>query len=265
MIAKNTLKRIGASFHRDEDGTSLTEFVICLPVFLIIFAGLWDLSYMSRDGVRVKTQAAKATWEAAMAPQRKTGMSQLMPDFQTMMPMIAGATSIPKINSPKSSILPDVQALMSNVNMMSKGSEGESRTYKSWVSAPGSLDPWKHPRLTFAQRMTKDDSMRKLPNGNKGLELFNVAVPFSMFGTRHAVAAGTRYGMVQGKSSLSGSVSGGYNYNFGAAYDVLLSPVSRSGDVVNQIVIHGFSRLTAEEDRCLKSILSITSSVDYRC
>lgn len=267
MNAKNMFKHLSTSLHKDEGGTSLTEFVICLPVFIIIFMGIWDLSYMSRDGVRVKTQAAKATWEAAMTPQRKTGLNQLIPDSSTV-PLIAAATSIPKINSPRSSVLPDIQALMSNVAMMTKGSEGESRAYKSWANAPGSLDPWKHPRLTFAQRMTQDDRIRILPSnvpGSISMTALKAAVPFSLLGTRHAMAAGTRYGMVQGTSSLSGSVSGGYTYNFGAAYDVLLSPLSRSGDVANVTIIHGFSRLSAEEDRCLKSILSITRRVDYRC
>lgn len=265
MLAKFHPARLMRNLHRDEDGTSLTEFVICLPVFIIIFMGIWDLSYMSRDSVRVKTSAAKLTWQAAMEPARVSGMSQLIPNFQTTLPILAAATSLPKINSPRSSIIPDLQATMSNIQMMSKGSEGESRAYKSWTSAPGGLDPWKHPKLTFAQRMTQDDRIRILPRGSKGLGLFNVAVPFSAFGTRHAIAAGTRYGMVQGKSSISGSVSGGYSYNLGAAYDVLLSPVSRSGDIINTMVIHGFSRLSAEEDKCLKSVLSITPSIDYKC
>lgn len=265
MLAKLNPARLMRTLHRDEDGTSLTEFVICLPVFIIIFMGIWDLSYMSRDSVRVKTSAAKLTWQAAMEPARVTGFNQLMPNFQTTLPILAGAQALGKINSPRSTILPDLEATMANVQMMSKGSEGESRRYKSQASAPSNLDPWKHPKLTFAQRMTQDDRIRMLPRGSKGLELFNVAVPFSAFGTRHAMAAGTRYGMVQGKSSLSGSVSGGYSYNFGAAYDVLLSPVSRSGDIINTMVIHGFSRLTAEEDRCLKSVLSITPSIDYKC
>lgn len=266
MLAKFNPARLMRNLHRDEDGTSLTEFVICLPVFIIIFIGIWDLSYMSRDSVRVKTSAAKLTWQAAMEPARVSGLRQLLPDFQTTLPALAAVQSLPKINSPRSSIIPDLQATLSTGQMALKGSDGESRAYKSWASAPGGLDPWKHPRLTFAQRITQDDRIRVLPRGGKGLGLLNVAaVPVSLFGTRHAMAAGTRYGMVQGKSSISGTVSAGYSYNLGAAYDVLLSPVSRSGDPANTTVIHGFSRLTAEEDRCLKSVLSITMSVDYKC
>ena len=265
MDLKTFIFGASRAFHRDEDGTSLTEFVICLPVFVIIFLGIHDLSYLVRDGVRVKTTAAKLTWEAAMQPQRASGISQFMPNINTSMPQLAAVDALGKINSPRSSMLGDGMALVSTTQLLAQGSKGESKTYKSWAQAPGSLDPWRHPRLTFAQRMTVDDRMRNLPRGGPGLELFNVAIPFSLMGTRQAIAAGARYGMAQGKSSLSGSVSGGFSYNFGAAYDVLLSPVSVQGQIPGELFIIGFSRLTAEEDRCLRSILSITRNVDYNC
>lgn len=158
--------------------------------------------------------------------------------------------------------------MMKNINMASKGSKGESKSMYKFADGPSNVDPWKHAKLTFAKRMTEDDRIRSLPNGSKGLGLFNIARPFSLLGSRHAIAAGTRYGIVSGESSLSGSSSSGFSYDAKANYDVLLSPVSMRGKnpvFIKELAIIGFSRLSAEEDSCLKSVLSITPKIDLKC
>lgn len=266
MITK--LTRRFSHFHQDQEGTSMTEFVMCLPVFIIIFIGIQDLAVMNVAGVRVKVQAAKSMWEQTVPPHKKEGFSQLIPNVTKSMPMLAGITSVGKVNKNKHSTLRNIQAMMKNINLASKGSKGESKSMYRMADGPGGVDPWKHAKLTFAKRMTEDDRVRSLPNGSKGLGIFNIARPFSMLGSRHAIAAGTRYGLVQGQANISGNVSSGYSYNAQTTYDVLLSPVSMRGQnpiFIKEIAILGFSRLSAEEDSCLKSVLSITPKIDLKC
>lgn len=69
MITK--LTRRFSHFHQDQEGTSMTEFVMCLPVFIIIFIGIQDLAVMNVAGVRVKVQAAKSMWEQTVPPHKK--------------------------------------------------------------------------------------------------------------------------------------------------------------------------------------------------
>lgn len=47
----------------DEDGTSLTEFVIALPIFLIIFSGVMTLGHLGVSNVAVKKAAYAGMWE----------------------------------------------------------------------------------------------------------------------------------------------------------------------------------------------------------
>lgn len=266
MIGKFTQRF--SHFHQDQEGTSMTEFVMCLPVFIIIFIGIQDLAMMNVAGVRVKVKAAKSMWEQTVPPHKKEGITQLIPNFKRSMPVVAGFTAAGKVFQNKYSTLGNLKAMRKNIALGTKGSKGESKSLYRMTDGPSGVDPWKHAKLTFAKRMTDDDRVRTLPNGKKGLGIFNIARPFSLFGTRHAVAAGTRYGMVQGKANISGTVSAGFSYNAATTYDVLLSPVSMRGRkpiFIKEIAILGFSRLAAEEDRCLKSVLSITPQIDLKC
>lgn len=55
-------RRIKRFFTGAEDGAALTEFVMTLPVFLIIMAGLITLGRLGEASVAVKTHAYKAMW-----------------------------------------------------------------------------------------------------------------------------------------------------------------------------------------------------------
>ena len=58
--------RAFSALHRSEDGTAMTEFVIVLPVFILLFVGMNELYKTNRQGLRAKIMAAKSTWEASM-------------------------------------------------------------------------------------------------------------------------------------------------------------------------------------------------------
>jgi hypothetical protein len=62
---KNRLTYLTAGFWGDERGTSMTEFIITLPVVVIIFAGLVGLGRLGHHAGRVKIEATKQMWEKA--------------------------------------------------------------------------------------------------------------------------------------------------------------------------------------------------------
>mgnify|MGYP000392062111 CR=1 FL=1 len=63
------------TLHLDEDGTTITEFVVVLPVFVLIFSATLALSKMQHIGIETQIRASSQMWDNALAVQ--TG------DFQT--------------------------------------------------------------------------------------------------------------------------------------------------------------------------------------
>ncbi len=58
--------------HRDEQGATITEFVIVLPVFVLIFSFTLALSRMQHTGIQVQIEASKAMWTEAIEIQTDT-------------------------------------------------------------------------------------------------------------------------------------------------------------------------------------------------
>lgn len=262
----HTFKHLLSTFTQEEDGTTLTEFVIVIPVFIIVMVGIFNFASVNRDSVQVKMEAADTMWTQAMEKQNATKVTQFLTNPIHTNPQTAGAFAAPKLAANRRSIINTGRAAIKNFQLISKSSKGESKSMAKLAGQSGQT-PWDAGGETFTQRMTKDDRMRVLPFGNKGLGVFNLSVPVSLLGTRHAMAAGTRYGMVQGSAQRSTNLNH-ISYTADATYDVLLSPVSiKARGLLNpaELITRGFSRLGAEEDSCLKSVLSITHKYDWKC
>jgi hypothetical protein len=57
------------AFRADEQGTALTEFVILLPIFVLIFAGLAHLQKLNHTAIRVGATAYSQMWDRAKDAQ----------------------------------------------------------------------------------------------------------------------------------------------------------------------------------------------------
>ena len=55
--------------HRDEHGTALTEFIIILPIFILIFAGITHLARLNQAAIRVGGTAYSQMWDKAKEVQ----------------------------------------------------------------------------------------------------------------------------------------------------------------------------------------------------
>jgi len=253
------MKRLIRRFNSNESGAVLTEFVITLPIFVMIFVGIVNLHKLEWNNNRVKYLAATEMWDEAMAIHDTYSMWGAGP-LAHALPVLAASNAMGEISahpSPQG----DMPAQMKNLGLMT-GSRLEARGAGTWAGGSGA--PYEY-GSDFAEDMTKDQFINPLPMPMKtSMMPFLVAVPSSLFGTRHASAIGTRYGIVAGESSRTVSIPG-HTGNFNYGYDVLISPVSVPGGFLNELIVVGHSRLAAEDSPCLSSVLKISNDGDYDC
>lgn len=248
-----------ASF-RAEDGAVMAEFVILLPVFVIIFVGIVNLTKLEVGGNRVKYVAATQMWDNAMAIHDNDLPS--MPPTEHALPQLAALDALSAISNHPSD-QGDMIANLQNGGLMVGGSRLEAEFSGIWTGGGSTAYDV---GSDFAEDMIKDTTINPLPpSGKAAFMAFNVAVPYSLVGTRQASAIGSRYGLVVGESSRSVTAGTYGTVSMGATYDVLVSPTSVGGSFINELIIVGFSRLAAEQSPCLKSVLEISNDGDYDC
>jgi hypothetical protein len=254
-------------FLADERGTSLTEFVLTLPVFLIIFSGVLQLSRLLHEGVRVKARASKSMWEKALDIHNSGPTS--VTNLHTQ-PIAAGGDSISKIQS-HSSPNGDGWAMMKNGpgGLINNGTEGEASQATNILSnnpGPGVPSPsGSAPNQTpgdFPETVIDDSSFNQVGTGPSALNAFTASAGLSATGPNPAVFAGSRYGMVVGEDQETVNI-GGRSYDMSAGYDVLVSPEPLEGGFLEENFAVGLSRLAAEDDDCLSEVLIIGIEFGY--
>jgi Flp pilus assembly pilin Flp len=72
-----SMKALWGRFNKDEEGTALTEFVLVLPVFIVIFIGMGDMYKMQNASVSIQINATKRMWTEAI-PVQKTATAKLI-------------------------------------------------------------------------------------------------------------------------------------------------------------------------------------------
>ena len=253
------MTRPWSKFSRAEDASTMTEFVILLPVFIITFVGIVNLTKLEVGGARVKYVAATQMWDQAMAIHDNSLPS--IPPMDRGVPQLAALNSLNAISNHPSD-QGDLPAQAKNAGL---GLGGSQREGGIGLLATGPATPYQKGN-DFAKDMIDDTTINPLSFSSKAAFMaFNVAVPYSLLNTRHAGALGTRYGMVVGESTRSVTAGNYGTVSMGATYDVLVSPTSIEGTFLNELIIVGFSRLAAEDSPCLKSVLKISNDGDYDC
>ena len=249
---------------RDERGTSLTEFIIVLPVFVILFIGIAHLSRLEREAFRVKARAAKTMWVEAMAAQ-EGGNFEVNPSH--MMPQVSGAEAIDEISSYPSEN-GDMFGTIKNAGLLSQGSPGEAARANMMLDvasgqSPPSPVPGRNLSGRFAQHLLDERRSRTLGGASGPLGIYRPSQMFSRIPMmpNPTFSSGIRYGMVGGLEEHSFTING-IDYEMRAHYDVLISPVPREGMLGENLVI-GASRLSAQRDRCLRNVLALDRRMGY--
>lgn len=73
------MKRLLLSFHDDERGTSLTEFILGLPVMIMIMSGMITIHHMYQDALEVNAESNRKVWAASLPSQTENKPAQMMP------------------------------------------------------------------------------------------------------------------------------------------------------------------------------------------
>lgn len=251
---------------RCESGTTMTEFLILVPVFIIMFVGVLNLTKMNRSGVEVKMVAARNMWEAAIGKQ-----TSLYP-VPNMFNHAGGAVALGNLGAPND--VPDALAVAGVTGMMVNGHWGESRAMvlpidqmvaissdhqDAHFSASGVVDQQYALSLVDDKAGNNPKPLPAPPGGAHWLP-WQPAYAVSFTGSRAAIGGNIIYGNVKGEHTKTVDINRLGSFELGARYDVLLSPVRRNG-VVGEFVSVGFTRLAAQDRPVLKDQLSIDCSV----
>lgn len=259
-----TIGRVFGQLHRDEKGTTITEFVSTLPIFILIFGGMLHLAKLERESFRIKAKAAKATWEASM----DVAEGGIVPNFDHQSPVLAGANSL-SILSNQDTSLATFYDMRGRLGLMSSGPRGEMRGSVRILSLtkPNAPSTSKQPNYTtiknqHARRLLEERNSRSVTTSN-GLSVYSLASTLSRIPLveNPTFSAGMRYGMVEGEHQETVTI-GGINYDMGQRYNMMVSPVPSDG-LVGENITTGFSRLGAEKESCFNKILGLNRKMNY--
>lgn len=254
--------QLAGRLHREEEGTALTEFVISLPAFLVIFVAIFQFTMVQAAATEVHVRAAKRLWTAAL-PVQKNKMTT-----NHMLPALSATRSMPIINKrAQGGMITKTLDLGSKTLLMAtNGHFGESYTltlpYEQTGMANYNLPTGGVKRTVDDVASTKftrslvNDGLSS-PSGGSGLGALSSIVGAT--GGRPAIAAGIRYGLVSGEADKSVSLPGGVSWQTNAMYDVIVSPYPHKS-FVDHLQTVGMVRLTMEECKLYSTILGIEKS-----
>lgn len=254
-----------ARFHRDERGTSMTEFVAMTPVFITIFAGTLQLSQLQHSSIEVQVTATKNMWAEALPVQKSVAAKPMH-----SIPMTAAGDAITQINSRGQTMIGQAQDVARFGALAVRGTPGESWAITKLPEAAGLVDYDLNTddgkvanTLDKIVDKSKGKSTHDLvndmvskPSGGGGLAgVFNGVL--SAAGARPAIAAGIRYGQALGVADKTVNI-GGQSITAEAGYDVLVAPFPHSNQGWHALTV-GTVRMTLANNPSVDTILGIHS------
>ena len=257
MNLVNLAKRLWEAFDADDQGATLTEFVICLPVFILTFGAMLSLAVLGEQSVVNKTATNKLLWEKTYAAEDdKLNMSP-RGDFKDMFEKFTDDSNDDAVNQ----LLGGVQDLASaagghwgssyaGATVIAPAVTGDfigsskfsGLSLSSANTKPGdlldkkaTLKPMEDYMLgdTTMAPLLVDDSLAvdkdflsraKSGDGAWGAVDFVAGAVLKLLGAVPGVFAGMRYGDVQVEKSHTVSVVGGQEFTFDSQYSSLISP-----------------------------------------
>jgi hypothetical protein len=249
--------RLYSAFRDNQEGTSMTEFLIILPIYILIFVGINNLSKLESESVIVKLNASKQMWNGVLG---LTNIVQLDPSHAQ--PMLAGAAVTANVSAhPSGFTTVDIAEGAMSVGLMQNGSWGESQRRAQVSGAAGLSLPTTHDSPESlgmddaARDLAYDRTANPLPAGEGALSVWIPAMIASIPVPRAASGAGSRYGIVVRDASVTVTISTGQSFEMSAGYEVLVPPAPRTA--FEEFITVGHSRLGVEKYDCFKEVLGI--------
>lgn len=283
-----------AQLTHDEDGTTITEFVLLLPVFLLIFIGMINLSSLHHAGLEVNISASKQVWAKALPIQMDQDSNA--PAFNYNDAKAASNSNLTGRTDPGSPVRTFMQARWNAGEQ--NGSLGESHAMLGSVYSQsidqteldlnqfhnlGSSSPGMSRLLTLSQQgntnmqfngitpdlnslVTTPMARQLLNDASTGMVsassntnglLGGAQADLSSFNNHTLLAqgAGIRYGSVSSKHARTLMIAGN-SFELNANYDVLLAPVAYESQATQQRV-HGIARFAMEDQLVYNTLLGI--------
>ncbi|MEZ4460813.1 MAG: pilus assembly protein [bacterium] len=265
------MKKLISRFWRDESGTTISEFVITLPIFIMCFVGTLQLGMFNEKSVKTWARAHKNTFEQAI-PVSKNRFSVMH-----MQPTVGAGLSAAGLafgNKPihQSGVQRGLILAAEGTTYLQmglKGHWGESAT-RTWP-----VDQIVNMRYVEGYRSSNsstiignsklakdllDESVGNF-SGSGGGALGAINALLSGSGVRPAMAAGQRYGAVFGFATDNMNVAG-YPMSFRAHFNTLVPPFPLKGFEAAAVPT-GVVRITMEGTSQYKEILGIKWSQPY--
>ena len=244
-----------ARFDDDESGATLTEFVVVLPVFLILFAGILKMTKIQSTTVQLEMAATGQLWYRAREVQQGTTSVDGSPRGQTGASgtrsdaIVGKRTGTATFSDDMDNALGKAGGLRDNGTLgesaaaLRSGNAGGvegSAQYDTTNFGPGvsgarsTENAYRRPGRTYRSPVTDDlvydtGSMSPPPQANTPLGNMNISPSNSE--TTAAHAAGIRYGLVHSYKEAPAAALKGTPLGAGdlaAGYDVLVAPAHLS-------------------------------------
>jgi hypothetical protein len=263
--------------HRHEQGTTLTEFVITLPVFLVVFVGLLQLGTMENSASKVWGEAYRDTWTQTLTVLDSDASLINIAGSRPyhLNPSLAGAMSLAQLaNHPPRN---EHRLIQANV-LLAEGDVYRNMAGSGhWGEASSRIGPTgQHVRMRHLDQRTSWTAQDVLGESRLGHGLFNDGpagapiigggtsptlgnLPFAGRATRPVIGAGMRYGAVMGKAERVETALG-WTVHLGTEYTVLVPPVP----VPRAQITMAVTRQALEDHRPYRELLGIADQQPLR-
>lgn len=226
------MKNLFARLRVEEDGSSLTEFVMFLPIFIVVFAGIVNLGKLGYSTTQTQVMAQRDLWAKVIPVTHSISDAG---DHVTS----AGGGGIAAAhlgglagdsNNPQQ--LADGYEAIVMLGLAAGGHWGESYL-RTAIAEPfaDNLERTEDPddilnERKFPTSILNDGVANVMPSGG----VIGIVLEYiSGSGVVAALAAGIRYGEVFGEKSESYTLGRAGNFTSSAHYDVLVAPSPLKG------------------------------------
>lgn len=244
-----------ARLHREERAAAMTEFVICLPIFILVFVGMNNLSKLEHGMVSTKLHAVKNTWDATIEAQN----TMISPSTQYI--YLAGPQGVSQGSSYDNTTFSQLSDLARFGSLSGFGSFGEFGSVLSPLSAVSSADAKFNTNSfggTDAVQDMWNERIMKPVSFNGKFSLLNLAVPVSYLAPRPVGAAGMRYGLSSGEHSETVDLDAWGSHTYEDGYVVLNAPYPMHWVPMGKYITTGFSRLGLQKHGHYSGLLDIS-------